>query len=466
MRDHAPQRSGWERSDEMVTRNVKGTTKWVAVLGLLAAGTLVGWSSRAAAQPASDRPAGYVVLPKIIVHTTGGTPPVAAGGTAVDTIVQMTNTDPANPIQVDCFWVNANNHCGGCPNGPNSCGAICDTTAGCPLGLQCIPGWAVTDFGQVRLTPGQPIGFVASTGLASFPCDTTFPGPGCQGHCSIAIGTSCSRDTDCPSGQICTGQAVGAIPPAPEDPFRGELKCVEVDTNDLPVAENDLKIEATIVQTSIPVATTPATTAASYNGIGFQATDMQPGTQAAGNPLCLGSLPPGSPGGVACNANYEPCPNVLILNHFFDGATPEIGGVVSTDLTLVPCSENLGDPVASANFQVTAQMLIYNEFEQRISSAARVQCYRATSLSDIDTVPGPAGDNFSAFSVGVEGTLTGQTRIRSVRGPDGALGYGLIGVACENYRDAVGGAVVATDAFNLHLDGFNANGDAVYLDVP
>jgi len=435
MRVRGPDGSGWERSDAMVTRNTKGSTKRLAVLSALGVVALFAWSSRAAAQPSSDYPAGYVVLPKILVHTTGGTPPVVAGGTAVDTIIQITNTNQAAPINVDCFWVDANSHCGTID------GTICDTTADCPLGLQCLPFWRVGDFGAITLTQGQPIGLVASTGLPALPCDPNFPGPGCIGNAS------------------------GSVTKVPEDPFRGELKCVEVDANDIPIGANDLKIEATIVTTTIPTAVAPATTAASYNGVGFQATTMQPITHPPGAPLCLGSLPPGS-GTATCNATYQPCSSVLILDNFFDGATPEFGGVVNTELTLVPCSEDLSDPTVSATHTVTVQILVYNEFEQRTSSVTRVACFRSTTLADIDTAPGPAGDTFSLFAVGVQGTETGQTLLRGVRGPDGILGYGLLGVASENFRETVGGPILATDAFNIHesLSGFTI-GDAVYLDI-
>jgi hypothetical protein len=174
-------------------------------------------------------------------------------------------------------------------------------------------------------------------------------------------------------------------------------------------------------------------------------------------------LPTGS--NDTCAATYAPCPGVLILNHFLEGASPEIGGIVNTDLTLVPCSENLGDPSVSENFEVVAQMLIYNEFEQRFSTSARVECYRATTLADIDTFAGPSGDKFSIFSVGVQGTITGQTRIRGVQGADGNLGYGLLGVACENYREVAGGPILSTTAFNLHHSAFRLQGDAVYRTI-
>ena len=128
----------------------------------------------------------------------------------------------------------------------------------------------------------------------------------------------------------------------------------------------------------------------------------------------------------------------------------------------MPCSEDLGEPADQGNLTITAQMLIYNEFEQRFSTNSRVQCYQATRLSDIDTQPGPSGDAFSIFNVGVQGTITGQTRIRGVRGPDGELGYGLLGVGCEDHSPSAGGPVVATAAFNLQHVGFRAEGDAVY----
>jgi hypothetical protein len=411
-------------------------------IGVVAALVLIGWSACVSAQPlqnvaASDLPGGYVVVPKIVVHTTGGDPAVAPGGIAIDTLVQMSNTNEGAAITVDCWWINANSHCGGpCDPLLSEC-IVCENNAQCPPGLNCVPDWGVSDF-QVTLTPGQPIGFTAAGGLSDVPCNT-FP-------------------NDEPTCQSAGGGFVRGVP---EDPFRGELKCVQVDANDIPVARSDLKIEATVVRTTVP--TMPPggpgiTTAATYNGIGFTATSVGPG--GADDPLCLGSLPEGNPD--TCAASYVPCPGVLILDHFFEGANPEFGGIVNTELTLVPCSEDIGDPDVSANFEVVAQMLIYNEFELRLSLNTRVECYRSTTLAAIDK---PSSPTFSAFAVGVQGTLTGQTRIRGVKGADGRLGYGLLGVACENYREVLGGPILATTAFNLHHSGFRGPGDAVYRTI-
>jgi hypothetical protein len=420
-------RAGRERSHEMRTVNAKGSATRLSPAVLAASLILLGWVGGLSAQvSSSDTTAGYVVLPKVVVHTTGGDPAVVnPGGTATDTIVQLTNVNQGSEITVDCWWVNANKHCG------TDAGPICNTTADCAPGLQCVQGWEVLDF-QVTLTPGQPIGFLASSGLSPVPCDPVFPGPGCLGSAS------------------------GNVRPVPEDPFQGELKCLQVDADDVPVVANDLKIEATIVSTTVGGGT--ATTAASYNGVGFQATEA--GTEQTGDPICLGSLPLGST--AECAGTYAPCPLILQVEHFFDGAPSELGSIVTTDLTLVPCSENLGNPSAQANLSVTANMLVYNEFEQRFSTNSRVQCYQSTQLSDIDTPAGPAGNAFSIFSVGVEGTITGQTRIRGVQGPQGDLGYGLTGVACENHNLPGSGETVAKTAFNLQHVGFRENGDAVY----
>lgn len=433
------ERAGRERSDEMHTVNVRARASrgWLAALA--ASGLLLGVAASASGQQValSDYAAGYVVLPKIVVHTTGGTPAVPLiGGTTFDTIVQLTNVNQQDAINVHCWWVNANKHCS------SALGAICETNADCTAQGQagpCQPDWSVLDW-EATLTPGQPIGFLASQGLNPIPCDPTFPGPGC------------------------TGSASGLILGVPEDPFRGELKCLQVNDDDEPVNENDLKAEATIVSTQL--GTAPGiTTAAAYNGIGFRSVNS--GTLAAEDPICLGTAPPN----VNCAGEYVPCPGVLHLEHFFENAPTGLGSVATTELTLVPCSEDLGDPTVSEGFSVTAQMLVYNEFEQRFSTSAAVQCYKSVRLSDIDTQLGNANNNdqFSIFSFGIQGTVTGQTRIKGVQGPQGNLGYGILGVACENHSPLVAigpPPVVARTAFDVQHVGIRPIGDTVYRELP
>ncbi len=85
------------------------------------------------------------------------------------------------------------------------------------------------------------------------------------------------------------------------------------------------------------------------------------------------------------------------------------------------------------------QFLIFNEFEQRFSTSTKLTCYKDTPLSDIDTRPGPDGDVYSIFAVGVQGSLTGMSRLRAVAGPntDGYNGRAILGILEENWASGV-----------------------------
>ncbi len=364
----------------------------------------------------------YLHFPKIVVHTTSpdANPALAVGEFAKDTVVQLTNTSD-EAVEVNCYYVNANRHCGG----PPGSGPVCRTDSECAPGVRCLPGWQSSDF-NFTLTPRQPLGWTASNGLPELPC---FNGP-------------------CPETQN------GVIPPVTEEPFIGELRCIRVES-DVPVAENDLKGEATIVEAG-PFGTNDEVLAAAYNAVSFQGiTDGE-----GGDALCLG----GAPGSADCAATYTPCAANLALQHFFEGATtPE--GVVSTVLTLSPCSTRLeaGDLIAPEN-RVVALMLVYNEFEQRFSTGAVVDCLENIRLVDIDTPLGPQGDAFSLFSIGTQGTLGGLTRIKG-QTSDEDFGPGLVALAHQYFSDA--GALVSSSAY--HVNGNFAaepDPDAVYPPVP
>lgn len=424
-----------------------GIAAKAAVVGAL----VVALNATAGAQVAgTDETAGYIVFPKIVVDTTG------ILGPQTDTLVQITNTDLTNPRSISCTWIDATSRCGsalaGCPDTsqiplpptPGAEGAACDFNSDCNLGLACVPCWTETDF-TLLLTPGQPIAFYASAG-ETLPClGTNDPDPGC----------------------LLANE--GAVLAVPSNPFRGELKCYQTVEylNDALANRNDLKGEATIISGD-------GTTlqSAAYNAYGFQTAATAPGTSPSA-PLCLGGPLANPCGDGACGLQYAGCPGVLILNHFFEFAPNPLGGVeepassfVRTNLTLTPCTEAIfsGDDI---NDQVTttAQMLIYNEFEQRFSSSTRVQCYKDIPLSDIDTRSGPSDDAFSIFAVGVQGTMTGQTRIRGVASEEDTVGHGLIGVAHEHYftraASTAPAVLVDTAAFDLHQQGEREQGDAV-----
>jgi hypothetical protein len=273
-----------------------------------------------------------------------------------------------------------------------------------------VPGWQETDF-AFRLTSKQPIVFSVRDGLPNLPL----------------------ADQPGPKGEFNSG----SIPPSPDDPMVGELKCVQVGDDELPVDLNWLKGEATIQTIN-----GSAVDARGYNAIGIQAIE---GANNRDNTLVLG-------------AEYNGCPNLLLLNHFFDGASPAVVGspTIRSDLTLVPCSQDF-------NFQaprsVVAQYLVFNEFEQRFSTSRSVTCFQEIALSDIDTRPGTADDAFSIFNVNVQGTFTGQTIVRGVQTNDPLRGTGLLAILEEFHTTTA----QFSNAGNVHQRGIRRQQDVILL---
>ena len=348
----------------------------------------------AGAAIASDQAAALLVYPVIYVVPNDG----------IDTLVQLSNTSD-QPIDVHCFYVNANGHC-------SDSGDPCYSGADCTAGL-CIPGWNETDF-HVHLTARQPVAWTASEGLSV--CSSIMSSDDCFPLDGIAR-----------RGVNGESNAGSRVPPVAETPFVGELKCVAVDDQRHPVESNVLVGSATIVQLQPGTGFLDVTR---ENAIGLAAI---PNTNNGDSTLRLGE-------------EYEPCPNTLILNHFFDEATspafPETNHGV---LALVPCSEDFNQQIPKS---VVAQFLVFNEFEQRFSTSTRVDCYGLRSLSNIDT-----GQPLrSIFNVGVAGSLVGQTRITGV----GAGGHGLLGVFFNAATDGSAGV-------NLHFQGVSSAPDVIQL---
>lgn len=407
----------------MSTMTVTKLNRALWVLALAVA--CIGGATVAKATIGSDASGAILIFPKVVVDTSG-----VLFGRPTDTEIQITNTSNSI-IAARCYWVNATGHCSNAPTR-----ACTPETAAerCGTGGRCLEGWTETDF-RFRLTKRQPISFNAADGLPTFPLSGGNQGPGGQTN------------------------ADSSIPPVPEDPFIGELKCVQVHPDDYrptigfnPAnnAAGDLAGHATIV--SAVGGQSADIDARKYNAITLKSTTVNDQDD---------TLVLGGPG-----AEYDGCPNVWILNHFFDGARIQShfsGGsfgvtqVATTDITVVPCSEdfllqenNLGG--------ATLQFLIFNEFEQRFSSSTRFTCFREVQLSDIDTRPGPADNTFSIFSVAVQGTLSGQTRIRSVQQSDRANG---IMVVAERFLR--GESTVNSSAENVHFTGSRDRSDFIIL---
>ncbi|GIW40534.1 MAG: hypothetical protein KatS3mg076_1111 [Candidatus Binatia bacterium] len=349
----------------------------------------------------ATKPAGLLVFPKLVVTENE------------DTLIQVSNTAD-EPVHVRCYLVNANAHCS---NNPQQ---VCSSSEECGGGI-CIPGWSETDF-RFTLTRRQPIVWRLSEGLPGnqFPLDGIF---------NIGPGGQFNQDSN--------------IPPAPEFPFQGEMKCFQVDENDNPVARNDLKGEVTLVVTT--GAPPVLVDVAKYNAIGLGSLGVNDGNDT----LCLGG---NGPTPDCPEAEYDGCPNILIVDHFFDGAPdPQSGTAISSNLTLVPCSQ---DFLTQSVFKTTVQFLVFNEFEQRLSTSIRIQCFDSRPLSDIDTRAGTSDDFASIFNIAVQGTLAGQSRLRAVQTSETDKGHGILAVLRESHG-------TTSAAVNVHFAGIRDQGDVI-----
>jgi hypothetical protein len=345
-----------------------------------------------AADVVSDRAAAIVLFPQVV-----------ADSRFADTVIQLSNTS-SQPILAHCFYENANSHC-------SNTGEICFEASECcnadSCG-RCEAGWNEVDF-LVRLTPFQPLGWRATEGLEEFPLDGV------------------SR-----TGRGGSSNAGSRIPPLPEDPFDGVLKCVSINNDGTPSDRNVLKGESTLVGFRMG---SEVIVVSKSNAIGIQAIE---GAVNQDKTLVLGGP----------DAEYNGCSEILILDHFFDlatspvfveGATP---AEIETVLTLVPCTENLRTQTPG---KTVVQFLVYNEFEQRFSASTTVECKYENLLSLIETTQRER----SIFSVGVAGTLAGQTRIHPLSG-------GLVGVALEVQGNGIA-------EFNLHKQGNREDPDIITL---
>jgi hypothetical protein len=434
---------------------------------------LVGASVAARADVASDKAAAILVFPKLLIDTSNA-PPGPRG--QIDTLIRVSNTS-RQPISMHCFYVDSTPQCPSvaalrdCIANPldcvaNGCTWQCQQK---PLQIQEI------DF-YVSITALQPIAWLVSQG--SKECSPTTP--------EDVPCFPLTRNNPRPDGESNQGSL---IPPVQKDPFVGELKCIAVDANGMPVERNDLKGEVEITRVKDNVADVEG-----YNAIGIPAilpycsgdatipctkdSDCQPPTTPSDEGTCV--QPPNNgndtlvlggnvckagtnagnvcssaadcPSGSCVNAGeYVGCPNVLILDHFFDGANdPVTSQEVTTDLTLVPCSE---DFLTQAPVATVVQFQVFNEFEERFSTSRTVTCFAEWPIW---TIGGSQSMQRSIFSAAVAGTLTGQTRIRGVAVEDPTFGHTLLGVA-EEFREGGGSA-----ATNLHFSGSRPQSDYLY----
>jgi len=411
------------------------STKMGKLRGMMTVGAValaMCCAAAARADVTSDQGAALLVFPKIVVDTQGRLSSGPFVGEPTDTVIQLTNI-AQEQIAAHCTIVDATPRC---TNLVNNVRPPCTVDSDCVGGI-CEPQWGPPIDFVVNLTKRQPVRWKASEGSGECKC-RKFP---------------CSQGDKYPC----------LIANVPSDPFIGEMKCVEVDPNTLiPVGppgvpsvrkpKGDLIGEATVVvEDSDPQSV--ASDARQYNAIGLQLEGPQDP-----NPLTLNV---GGP-----NAEYTGCPNVVIADHLFDDAVVTthggiVTGTVKTHLTVVPCTEDFQQ--ANPPPSVVLQFLVFNEFEQRFSTSTRLTCFKETLLSDIDTRSVESDNYASIFNFRVQGTLSGQTRIRSVSSSTSA--NGVLAVLEEFWECDSGPANMCTTAANTHKTGSTRPlGDVITLE--
>lgn len=349
---------------------------WLTSLGVLL--TILAVSAGQARADASiDKKGSVLVFPKLVADENQ------------DTLVQLTNTFTSD-ILVHCNYVT------------RDCGEL--------------------DF-DISLTAQQPTFWTVKRGRFHAP---GFPPPCRVGDpfCSCTLlpppeGQEGPPRLACP--EIPTGTFGNA--PIPLGEFDGAMYCYEISpVDDTVISRNAIKGEAIIED--LPSGDISAYNAISINGI----------SDAAEGDIDLN------------NDEYNSCPNWLVLNSYSEGfpepafGLPPTNVSVSTELSLVPCTINLGAPASSVNIDFNS----YDEYELQISAVDKMSCVYRKTLRDIDE---------NAFGFAFRQSPTLATRIEGVgRNVDGRpTGGGLLGVALETHRLLVDDLdpIYVSAAFNL-----------------
>lgn len=264
------------------------------------------------------------------------------------------------------------------------------------------PTWLVTDF-QTTLTRLQPTVWVAGQGLPVVPIDgrpdDLYPGP---------------------------------IPPVSVG-FIGEMRCIVVDESERPIARNALIGEATITQRS-----TGATR--KYRAIAVPGLPNNNGD----NTLLLDDV------------EYSSCPRAILFDHFFDDAPdPITDAPLRSRLIVVPCSLDMESSTPGTS---RLAIEVFNEFEQKLSTALPVVCFEDIALSAIDN---PSSPDLSVFNFATQGTVVGHSRIRVAIDADTDHGHGVFAIAEERREGGVN-----DEALNVHFLGGNLQPDIMILPDP
>jgi len=262
---------------------------------------------------------------------------------------------------------------------------------------------AAVDFHLV-LDKFQPTHWLASTGREVNPDDEP-----------------CDREMPACDG---AGLDPGRIPPLPED-FAGDLICIQVDRSDAPVSGNALRGVATLVDTA-------SGDIAKYPSVGLRGAPVND----ADETLCLGGE-----ASAECprGAEYAGCPLSWSLLHRAEGGAPD-RLQAHTKLVIATCSRRAGTGAG------VAQILIFNEFEQRLSTSFSVQRWTEVALADNPI-----------FDRDVHGSDFLQTRLRPSAASPGFVVIGFTSLASSDGAETGGSAGAVP-----HMQGV-APGDRIVL---
>jgi hypothetical protein len=331
---------------------VQKRSPWLKGLGVVLAAMAL-WGTQAQADVSSDKPGSVVIWPKVI-----------ADGTR-DTLITLTNTRNEQAY-AHCEYVQALGICSvtgsfcSVPNAaPGSPGA-CEPVAG----NVCTQQWQSADF-DVVLTRQQPTIWRVSTGREDNPF---LPA---DGACDLIPPANPTE----PLGESCPGLfLIGLVPPAPDQPFRGQLTCIQIDMDGGALGANGLKGEATIE-------TIGSQQISTYNSINVEAIE----------PALVEGL-------IRLNGvEYSACPPAVEVSHYAQGAQdlvaaaidpavcdPVNGCPVETEITVVPCRADY----ELENAARWATEIIYtNEFEQPLSINTVFECWANFDLRDLSFAP-------------------------------------------------------------------------------
>jgi hypothetical protein len=415
---------------------------WLMGLGVLLAGLVTAPGARG--DVTSDESGTLIIFPKVVSDGTR------------DTLIQLSNRTNS-PVQVHCFYINASGTCS------LTTDDSCEIDTDCPLGEQCIRQCNATDF-ELALTAQQPVQWRVSTGrLTTIPSAPCRPGQNCQ----------CTVDT---SGQlVCPGLLIGQnqasfVPPVGSQ-FVGELKCYQMNSGGDPFPGNALKGTATIEDlSSAQISEYNALTVAANSDVGGSGLNTDKELRLNWTGTGAGEL------------NY--CPASLVFTANAEGDRDAFtGATISTELTLVPCSELLEENLPAP---VRVRFVGYNEFEESLSiEAFSFDCFLNRRLADLPVLgggifvngnqdlwkirisPRPINVCYSGSNRGSSCTQHSDCGTNVQTGPGGTVlgclpASGVLGVAEEFY--SLGPGFFGTAAFNLRHEGSRSEfGDIITL---